>query len=241
MEKVMKQGITIVLVFFLFALFIPGKLKASSPDDRQSRQVTAFTAISVSSGIDLYLEQGPLEKVAVEGDPDEISEIITEVKNGTLHIYRKNKRILDFNFHNSCEVYVTARILETLDASAGSEVKGQTRFTGSEFRLNSSSGSEVKMDLEYDKIKADASSGSEIHVKGKTQFFEVSASSGSEINACELPAKIVYANASSGGQACVNAVSELHGNASSGGDIDYEGSPGLLDINKSSGGKVSKE
>jgi hypothetical protein len=237
----MNSGIHLSFLFFFIVLFIPGLLNASVPEDKQIRQVKAFSAISISSGIDLYLENGQEEKITVEGDPDEISKIITEVKDGTLNIYKKTHSGFNFRFHNSCKVFVTAKILETLDVSAGSEVKGQNQFTGSEFRLNASSGSEVKMDVAYDKIKADASSGSEIHMKGKTGFLEVSTSSGSEINACDLDANIVRAEASSGGQVCVKAISELHASASSGGNIDYAGSPKSLDINKSSGGRVSRD
>ncbi len=237
----MNTGIHLSSLLLFFVLFIPGILNASAPEDKQIRQVKAFTAISVSSGIDLNIEYGQQEKVSVEGDLDEISKIITEVKNGTLHIYKKNKSGLNFGFHSSCEVSVTAKILEALDASAGSEVKGRNQFSGSEFRLNASSGSEVKIDVVYDKIKADASSGSEIHLKGKTRLLEVTISSGSQIDACDLVADIVRADASSGGQACVNAVSELHANASSGGDIDYTGSPKSIDVNKSSGGRVSRD
>jgi Putative auto-transporter adhesin, head GIN domain len=237
----MNSRIYLPTLLFFFVLFIPGILNASMPEDKQIRQVKAFTAISVSSGIDLYLEYGQEEKVSVDGDLDEISKIITEVKDGTLYIYKKNKSGLNFGFHNSCEVSVTAKILEVLDASAGSEVKGRNQFSGSEFRLNTSSGSEVKIDVVYDKIKADASSGSEIRLNGKTRLLEVTISSGSEIDACDLAADIVRADVSSGGQACVNAISELHANASSGGDIDYAGSPKSIDINKSSGGRISRD
>jgi hypothetical protein len=226
----------IVLSFFL----IPVMVNAGNPDEKQTRQVDSFSAIHVSTGIDLYLEYGSQEKVVVEGANDEINEIITEVKDGTLYIHRKNKFGFNFNFHNNCEVYVTAKTLRELDASSGSEVKTSNQFNGDEIKVRASSGSEVKMDLAYDKVKTDSSSGSEIKLKGKTKELDLSVSSGSEINACELTAVIVHADASSGGDACVKATSELHANASSGGDIHYEGSPGIVDVNKSSGGGVSK-
>jgi len=231
---------TIIRTFLLFVVCtLPGLLIASTSDTRQIRQVNSFNAIKVSAGIDLYLEPGTQEKVEVVGDQHEIDEIITEVKNGTLHIYRKGKFGFNFNFHNNCEVYVTAITLNGLDASSGSEVKSTGYFRGSECRISASSGSEVNLNLEYDKLTADSSSGSEIHLQGKTGKLSVSVSSGSEIKACDLTAQVVHADASSGGEACVKAVSELHANASSGGDINYNGKPQMLDVEKSSGGSVS--
>jgi hypothetical protein len=226
--------------FLYFIVFsIPGLLMAASPDTRQNRQVDSFNAIKVSAGIDLYLEPGTREKVEVAGNQHDMDEIITEVRNGTLHVYRKGKLGFNFNFHNNCEVYVTATMLNGLDASSGSEVKSTGLFKGNECRISASSGSEVNLNLEYDKLTADSSSGSEIHLQGKTGKLSVSVSSGSEIKACDLAAEVVHADASSGGEVCVNAVSELHASASSGGDINYTGKPQILNVEKSSGGSVS--
>jgi hypothetical protein len=226
--------------FLMFVVFsLPGLLMAASPETRQNRQLDSFRAIKVSAGIDLYLEPGAQEKVEVVGNQHDMDEIITEVKDGTLHIYRKGKFGFNFNFNNNCEVHVIATTLSGLDASSGSQVKSTGFFKGSECRISASSGSEVNLNLEYDKLTADSSSGSEIHLQGKTGKLSVSVSSGSEIKACELTAEIVHADASSGGEACVNALSELYANASSGGDINYNGKPQLLNVEKSSGGSVS--
>jgi hypothetical protein len=238
-SKVMKAR-TILRTSLLFVVFtLPGLLMASNAETRQNRPVDSFSAIKVSAGIDLYLEPGTREKVEVVGEQRDMDEIITEVKNGTLHVYRKGKFGFNFNFHNNVEVFVTATTLNGLDASSGSEVKSTGTFRGSECRISASSGSEVSLNLEYDKLMADSSSGSEIHLQGKTGKLSVSVSSGSEIKAYELTAGVVQADASSGGEACVNAVSELHANASSGGDINYKGKPQVLDVDKSSGGSVS--
>jgi len=236
----MKTIIAPVLSFFLLILLLPGISLAGYPDETQTRQVSSFSAIHVSAGIALFLESGTQEKVTVEGKADEIDRIVTEVKNGTLHVYRKGKFGLNFDFHSDCEVHVTAKTLEGLDASSGSEVKASNSFSGNEIRVNASSGSEVTLDLQYDKVYADSSSGSEIHLSGQTKLLDVSVSSGSDIDACEMAAGVVHADASSGGEICVSAGSELHANASSGGDIEYDGNPATVDISKSSGGRVSK-
>ena len=175
--KRISQFISAVIFCLLVSLFT-----FAENTDRQTRNTGSFSSIKVSTGIDLYLEYGSTEKVTVESDRNDLEDLITEVKDGTLHIYLK-KKLLNLNFNNSYEVRVTAKKLVSLDASSGAEVKGQNRFQG---------------------------------------------------EGCSI-------TASSGGGACVNASGELHARASSGGDIAYKGSPGTLDVEKSSGGRVSKE
>ncbi len=235
----MKTKFYTLCILLLSIWAIPGMLRAANPEERQERQVRGFHAIQVSAGIDLVLEYGPQEIVVVEGDHEDLNRILTEVKDGTLHIYRKGNPGFHFNFHDDCEVYVTAKSLEELEASSGSEVKCSNRFHGNELEVRASSGSEISLDLAYEKLKADSGSGSEITLKGKARYLSVSVSSGSEIDACELEAEIVHADASSGGEACVDALRELHAHASSGGDVNYKGSPAILDTHESSGGDIS--
>jgi hypothetical protein len=233
------KNLTVPFLMIFFVLLMNCSFLTASPsDDLRIRPTGSFTAITVSSGINLYISQGTSEKVAVEGNQDDAEKIITEIKNGTLHIYRKNRSLFDCGFLNQCTVHVTVKSLEALDASSGTGVKGINRLVGNEFRLHCSSGCEVNMEINYKKIKADASSGSEVHLKGSAEFFELSVSSGSELDACGLTARTIYAEASSGAEACVCATDELKAHASSGGDIDYRGNPKILDINKSSGGRI---
>ena len=56
-------------------------------ENAQQRKVPSFTAISVSSAIDLYLTQSNKNAVAVSASNDEIRDhIVTEVVGGTLII-----------------------------------------------------------------------------------------------------------------------------------------------------------
>ncbi len=232
--------------FFVTSLFLTviiflsdfHQVNAGRSDYSRLRSTETFTAISVYSGITLQISQGTSNKVLVEGNPDDVENIVTEVKNGTLHIYRKNCALFNIGFLKRCTVHVTIKNLEALDASSGTEVNGNNSFGGTEFILYCSSGSKINMDLHYRKIKADVSSGSKLCLKGAAEFFEVSVSSGSELDAIRLTARKIYAEVSSGGEVSIWATDELKANASSGGDIEYKGNPRLLEINKSSGGKI---
>ena len=65
-------------------------------DETQTRKVSGFNAIDVSAGIDLYITMGNTEEVKVVAANDIIDDIKTEVKDGALHIYMKNKNWLNW-------------------------------------------------------------------------------------------------------------------------------------------------
>lgn len=215
-----KKRILLFSLMVLTAVF--PSIQAANSQKTETRTVNSFNAIDVSSGIDLYLKMGTTEEVKVVADDDVIDDIVTEVKNGTLHIYMEKGNLFNFfNFGRSSarKVYVTVASLK---------------------RIHASSGSDVVLDVVYKNVSLDASSGADIKMSGKAKTVRASASSGGDINARNLEALVVHANASSGADVAVHATGEIYGNASSGGDIGYYGNPSVKNIDESSGGDVSK-
>lgn len=215
---------------------------ASAQASRQTRQVSGFHGISVSSGIDLYLTQKKVEEVVVESDSDDLDKIITTVEGGILKITIKQKSWLNISWtHNHRKVYVSFITLDKLETSSGSDVVSQSVMKLDKLKLNASSGSDVNLELEANELSIESSSGSDITLKGKASVLEVSASSGSDIDAAELEAKKCNASTSSGSDIKVKVTDELDASASSGGDIYYSGDPKTKNINESSGGDVHRK
>jgi hypothetical protein len=212
---------------------------AQSGSSRQTRNVSEFHGISVSSGIDLYLTQKDVEEVVVEADADELDKIITKVEGGILKIYIKEKSWFNLNWtKESRKVYVSFKTIDKLEASAGSDVVSHSILNLEKLDLDASSGSDIKLELNASEVSAESSSGSDITLKGKANSIEVNSSSGSDIDAAEFQTKKCIASVSSGADIRVNVTEQLDASASSGGDISYSGNPEKKDINESSGGDV---
>lgn len=230
--------------FTLLSLLLLGSslLEAAQLDNsRQTRTVTAFHGISVSSGINLYLTQDNKQQVTVEADEDDLEDLVTRVEGGILKIYMKNQSswfAFDWN-HNDRNVYVSFTTLDLLQASAGSDVSSQAVLNLENLELDSSSGADVKLELKASRVKAQSSSGSDIRLSGTAHSLEASASSGSDIDADGLLTKTCKANASSGSDIRVQVTEQLDADANSGGGISYSGNPAHKNINESSGGDVS--
>lgn len=230
---------TKILFLFMIAVTSYGTVLAGNRDETQMRQISGFNAIKVSTGIDLYLTMGDAEEVKIVADDDIIDELITEVKNGTLHIYMKRHNWFNWNSGNETrKAYVTVKELEALSASSGSDVESTNTLKGETLEVDCSSGSDVELDVIYKNLSVDTSSGSDAKLSGKVKTLNVNASSGSDIKANDLESVICYADASSGSDITVSVSSEIYANASSGADVTYYGNPDIRDIDESSGGDV---
>ena len=229
------------ILFVALVLGLSFQSVAFESEKTETRNVKDFHAIKVSTGIDLYLKMGDVEEVKVVADDDIIDKLITEVENGTLKIYLKNNNSWKNWGNKTRKVYVRVKELDQLHASAGSDVRSDNTLTGETLSVKASSGSDVVLDIHYKNFSVDASSGSDAQISGKTKNLEAEASSGSDIKARELESVICKVNVSSGSDATVTVTEELYARASSGGDVRYYGNPQIKDINKSSGGDVTKK
>jgi len=228
-------------ILFAIAIFQTTTLQAvQTSDGRQTRQITGFHGISVSSGIDLYLTQKNVEEVLVEAESDDMDKIITKVEDGILKIYIKDKSWWGIGWNKRPrKVYVSFINLDKLHTSAGSDVYGESTLKFDKLDLDASSGSDVKLELEANEVHLGTSSGSDITLKGKVKIFEADASSGSDIKAGDLETQKCTVRASSGSDINVNVTDDFIADASSGSDVTYKGNPKTKNINKSSGGDVN--
>ncbi len=229
---------TITLIFLSVFCFISAFGNPSGDERTENRTARDFSSVKVSTGIDLFLTMGDAEAVKVVADENIIDNIKTEVENGTLKIYVKN-RPFSWNWNRTQKVYVTLKKLENLDASSGSDVISENTLKGKSIRISSSSGSDVKLKLEYEEVHMDSSSGSDASLSGTCKELVASSSSGSDINAQDLRSQNCHVSVSSGADAVVYVSEELEADASSGGDIRYLGNPKTKNINESSGGDVA--
>lgn len=225
----------------LTGLFLFAFLASSASTKTENRKASGFTGIKVSSGIDLYLKMGDTEKVTIVADDDIIDDLVTVVENGVLKIYIKDQ-VLNWNWglNKERKAYVTVKTIESLSASAGSDVVSEGVIAGENLKIDASSGSDLRMEVEVNSLELGTSSGSDATLSGQAKNFDADASSGSDIYADDLKTKICKVEVSSGSDARVQVSDELYAHASSGGDIKYSGNPTLKDIHESSGGDVHK-
>ncbi|HEX2683170.1 MAG TPA: head GIN domain-containing protein, partial [Ferruginibacter sp.] len=201
----------------------------------------SFTAISVSSGIELYMTQGNEESVAVSAsDQKHLDRIKTEVENGTLKIYYNNKGITWKSDNRHLKAYVSFKTLSKLTASAGSEVNVNGSISSDNLDMRVSSGAEFTGAINAKQFTVDVSSGAEVKISGRSDKLSIEVSSGAEFDGYGLTTDYCDASASSGASVEVTINKELNAKASGGADIRYKGEALIRDIKMSGGGAVGK-
>jgi len=228
-----------VLVAFL-AIAAFGQ-KTISDANAQKRQVPSFSGIEIGGGIDLYLSQGQ-EAVAVSASETKYRDkIITEVKNGVLHIWYDANSKSDWG-NRKLKAYVSFKNLDQLEGSGGSDIKVEGTIAVPKLSLHVSGGSDFDGKVNINELKIDASGGSDVNIAGAAKDLTIGASGGSDFKGYELITDNATVDASGGSDIYITVNKELNATSSGGSDIRYKGNGLIRNINGSSSSikKVSK-
>jgi hypothetical protein len=234
------KHITIVLVCLSMTACLNGQIRKTVYGNKKvvtrERQARDFTGVRVSSGIDVYLRQGNRPKLTVEADENLHEYIITENRNGVLHVYT------DVNIRSAerKRVYVTIKDIESVETSSAGDVLGETPIRTKTLRLSASSAGSIKLEVYADRIRAGISSSGDITLSGEANVLEAGLSSAGDLNAFNLTVREADITASSAGDAEITVTEKLTARASSAGDINYRGNPRYIDSHSSSAGGISK-
>lgn len=207
--------------------------------DTETRDVSGFTGIDVSGGINVDIRMGNEFLVEVDSDED-VDDIITEVRGDTLHLRVDrdwNDRGWNWNIDYNAVIVMPA--LTEVEASGGSDVRVIGTVTGDEFELSASGGSDVEIDLAVGELDVSLSGGTDVELSGTANRATIRTSGGSDLDARELQVKNADLRASGGSDLVVTVLETLDARASGAADITYYGDPDVLDSDESGGSDIS--
>jgi hypothetical protein len=203
---------------------------------KKERTVNTFNGVKASSDIDVYLKQGDDQNVTVEADENLHEYILTEVREGVLHVYS------EVNIRNAEKkrVYVVMKDIKSLRTSSAGDIVGQSPIKTDELVIGASSAGGVKIDVTANNIEVNISSSGDVTISGEAESLNADLSSAGDLDASELKVKKADISASSAGDARVYVTEKLTARASSAGDITYKGDPRYIDAHSSSAGSIHK-
>jgi hypothetical protein len=225
-----------------FSSFAQGGKVIKDPN-AQKRTVSGFHAIKISGGIDLYLNQGGEEAVAVSASsPEYRDRIRTVVEGGVLKIYMDNEGFHWGNFGGKkLKAYVSCKVLDELGASGGSDVYIEDAVKTDKLDLNLSGGSDLRGKVEAHELAIVQSGGSDTYLSGTAARLSVHASGGSDFHGNDLASDNCRVEASGGSDIHVVVNKELNVNASGGSDVYYSGSGVIRESHSSGSSSISRK
>lgn len=148
-----------------------------------------------------------------------------------------------FNLTTSSSGKFTGALVQAdnleITASSSSKIEGKFEVANNTV-VDASSSSKIDIDLKANKVETSVSSSARIVMEGTAKTVTAKVSSSAKIDGKELAVKTLEGKASSSGMMSFTVSDEVRGKASSSGKIRVYGTANLVEVTKSSGGKIEK-
>ena len=204
--------------------------------DTKSYDLSGFSEVASSAGVDVVVKQGPFAIVAT-GNKDDISRLAIRLEGSKLIVTHKSTMSW-FSHTERNVVTVTAPMFVGFAASSGSDIDARG-LNLNDLRIAASGGADVNADgLTVKGLNVIVSGGADVKLAGSCTGLTVVASGGADYKGGEMKCQTADARASGGSDVDAWASASAKGHASSGADIRFRGNPASVDKESSGGGSV---
>ncbi len=177
----------------MIAFFLLAARQLRAQDITLKPGVSGFTALKVSTGVQVFLTQGDSESLRIEARGFDKKDVIAEVDGGELKLSIRLQGWLgnnkaDKNTSRYVKAYLTARQLNEITVASGAQLTGEAPFQAEKITLAAKSGAQLTMNLKATDVQVSSGAGSTATLTGSAKTVSASASGGATIDADKLTA-----------------------------------------------------
>jgi hypothetical protein len=202
---------------------------------KEIRTVSQFSAVSLAISANVFLTQGPVQKVEIEGDKTSIEEIETVVNGETLKIRTRDM------FHGNLgkvSVYITVPVINALTVSGSGDIASESAIQSEEMEMNVSGSGSIRIgELSAREVSATITGSGNIDLSAGQagSELEVVITGSGSFSAEGFSAQEADVDITGSGSARVWAVKELETNITGSGNVTFKGNP-LVNANSTGSG-----
>jgi hypothetical protein len=206
----------------------------------EERTVSSFKNLEVSSSFNVYVTQGELKPVKIEGDENLLQYI--EVSQEGDRIIIRNRNGFNLDGSNDLSIHVTAPVFNSISLSGAGNIESENKIASPEnLELDLSGAGDIKMEIDVPKFKAEISGAGSMYVKGQTKDVDLGVSGVGSAHCYDLLAENTKVDVSGVGSAEVYASVKLDAQVNGVGSVHYKGNAPNVSQHVSGVGSISKE
>jgi hypothetical protein len=239
----MRKYLWLIIVLPLFAScrhFWGKRVHGNGNIKTEERTVSSFKNLEVSSSFDVYIAQGDLKPVKIEGD-ENLMQYIEVLQEGDRLVIR-NRPGYNLDGSGELSLHVSAPVFNSISLSGAGSIKSENKITGSEnLELDLSGAGDINMEIDVPKFKAEISGAGSMYIKGQTKNVDLGVSGVGSAHCFDLMAEDTKVDVSGVGSADVYSSIKLDAQVNGVGSVHYKGNPTNVSQHVSGVGSINKE
>jgi hypothetical protein len=232
------KTLKVTIFLTLFFIFLPALDLNSQDLQAEERAVAVFNGISITVPGEVYIIQGPTQRLILEGTERVIENLVTEVKRGKLIISAPPR--WNFRRNDQLKVYITVSELNSLEISGSASINTEGTLRSDNMAVTISGSGRIEFEeLSADELTSVISGSGRVYVGSGTELTNqtIRISGSGRVESASVPAGKVNITISGSGRCYVYALADLHVRVSGSGRVVYTGTP-LVDSRISGSGRI---
>lgn len=208
----------------------------------QERDVPSFSKISLRISAKVYVEQGDKQSVEIVAKSSTLQDIITEVKDHTLHIRFPNNVLLRRYEPGKIEIYITVPEVDGLTVSGSGDIIAEKINTRILDLTMSGSGNILIEDLSAERVSSVISGSGEIKIEDGNRLADdlsVNISGSGNMHAQGFEVRDAMVRIAGSGNCTVSVKESINAKIAGSGNVFYKGNPSV-ESSIAGSGKVKK-
>ena len=233
--------IALALPFLLCSCrFMLGKkVRGNGVIKSEDHEVSSFKDVEVSGSINVYVSQGDIKPVKVEGD-ENLLQYVEVAQEGNKIIVR-NRPGFNLIPTGDMRIYITAPVYNSIEVSGACDIIGQTKIVNPEnLELQASGAGDIKMEVDAPGLTAEISGSGSIDLRGQTKDVDLGLSGAGHAHCYDLLSENTKVDISGAGSAEVYASVKLDAEVSGAGSVSYKGNAPTVIQHVSGVGSINK-
>jgi hypothetical protein len=203
----------------------------TGPVVSQTLSLQTITGINNCIDADVYLSQGAVQEVRVEGQANIIDHIRHGVHNGTWDIeFDQN-----IHSHRKITVYITIANLSAITISGSGDIYCGTFDSVDEVHFNIKGSGNIEAGIHANSVYTEIEGSGNVSLSGTTAYEEVKVNGSGDVGAFALGAVDTKVYIYGSGKVEINTSQSLYVKINGSGDVYYKGNPSIQMDNNGSG------
>ncbi len=212
------------------------KVSGEGPIVTRSLDIPSFEGIHLTLPGEIYLRQGNVQSVEVQGQDNIIALLEREVNGGVWKIKTERgvRNAKKLKFH------IVVPNLREVKVSGSGDIKSENTFRNlGDLRLEISGSGDIQFEFEGKEVEARISGSGDMELEGSAQRIGMSISGSGDIDALDLVSEEASIRISGSGDVSIHCQEMLEVRTSGSGDVHYRGQPRVSSKISGSGNLVS--
>lgn len=218
--------------------------KTINDPNAQQRAASGYHGVAISGSIELFLTQGNEESVVVSANDSKWRDrIVTEVKDGILHIYLEKRSKVQFELGKNSKgltAYVSVKNIDYLSSSGSGKVHIEGNLKSDKLKISISGSGNLEGGLAVKDLSVGLSGSADVDVTGNAENSDFHISGSGNIRNYDFTTTFCDAHISGSGNVRITVSKELSAHISGSGNIFIKGDGMLRDYSASGSGKFKR-